>query len=203
MQIPAPPEISNGLCTYRPRGKHSLVEAVALVSNAISYCRERGVSRHLIDVTGLTDLPIPTLVDRFLMVEEWAQVANGTTVVAMVGPSEYIHPQKFGVEVALHFGLICDVFSSEEEASKWFGKVQPMLVELANDAFRKRESPMSVMSWLLERDPAIRWQVMRDLMNEPIEVVAAERARRLRGVGRQGPRTSDPGRPLGSTYCGD
>ena len=78
-----------------------------------------------------------------------------------------------------------------------------MLVELANDAFRKRESPMSVMSWLLERDPAIRWQVMRDLMNEPIEVVAAERARRLRGVGRQGPRTSDPGRPLGSTYCGD
>ena len=28
-----------------------------------------------------------------------------------------------------------------------------MLVELANDAFRKRESPMSVMSWLLEGDP--------------------------------------------------
>lgn len=36
---------------------------------------------------------------------------------------------------------------------------------------------MSVMSWLLEGDPAIRWQVMRDLMNEPVEVVAAERAR--------------------------
>ena len=129
MQIPTAPEISNELCTYRPRGKHSLVEAVALVSNAISYCRERGVSRHLIDVTGLTDLPIPTLVDRFLMVEEWAQVANGTIVVAMVAPSEYIHPQKFGVEVALHFGLICDVFSSEEEASKW-------LRESATDAGR-------------------------------------------------------------------
>jgi hypothetical protein len=36
---------------------------------------------------------------------------------------------------------------------------------------------MSVLSWLLEGDPAIRWQVMRDLMNEPAEVVAAERAR--------------------------
>ena len=119
MQIPISLEIGNGLCTYRPRGKHSLVEAVALISSAISDCRERGVNKLLIDVTGLTDLPIPTLVDRFLMVEEWAQVANGTVVVAMVAPSEYIHPQKFGVKVALHFGLICDVYSSEEDASKW------------------------------------------------------------------------------------
>ena len=57
---------------------------------------------------------------------------------------------------------------------------------------------MSVMSWLLEGDPAIRWQVMRDLMNEPVEVVAAERARvALEGWGAKILRTSDPGRPLG------
>jgi hypothetical protein len=31
--------------------------------------------------------------------------------------------------------------------------------------------------WLLESDPAIRWQVMRDLTDEPAHVVAAERAR--------------------------
>jgi hypothetical protein len=36
---------------------------------------------------------------------------------------------------------------------------------------------VSVMSWLLEGDPAIRWQVMRDFINERVEVVAAERAR--------------------------
>lgn len=36
---------------------------------------------------------------------------------------------------------------------------------------------MSVLSWLMEGDPAIRWQVMRDLRNEPAGVVAAERAR--------------------------
>ncbi len=35
----------------------------------------------------------------------------------------------------------------------------------------------SVIEWLLESDPSIRWQVMRDLMAEPAEVVAAERAR--------------------------
>jgi hypothetical protein len=36
---------------------------------------------------------------------------------------------------------------------------------------------MSVMEWLLGSDPAIRWQVMRDLAGEPEEVVGAERAR--------------------------
>ena len=125
MQILEPLEIRNGLCTYRPRGKHSLVEAVDLVSRAIAFCRDRGVNKLLIDVTGLIELPIPTLVDRFLMVEDWAQEAKGTVVVVMVAPPEYIHPRKFGVKVALHFGLICDVYTSEEDASKWLLESAP------------------------------------------------------------------------------
>jgi hypothetical protein len=36
---------------------------------------------------------------------------------------------------------------------------------------------MSVVDWLLDSDPSIRWQVMRDLMNEPADVVAKERSR--------------------------
>jgi hypothetical protein len=36
---------------------------------------------------------------------------------------------------------------------------------------------MTVEEWLLDSDPAIRWQVMRDLTEEPADVVAAERAR--------------------------
>ena len=36
---------------------------------------------------------------------------------------------------------------------------------------------MSVIDWLLEGDPAIRWQVLRDLTNAPADDVAAERAR--------------------------
>ena len=35
----------------------------------------------------------------------------------------------------------------------------------------------SVMDWLLDSDPAIRWQVMRDLTHEPADVVAAERSK--------------------------
>ena len=33
------------------------------------------------------------------------------------------------------------------------------------------------MQWMLDSDPSIRWQVMRDLVGEPAEAVAAERAR--------------------------
>jgi hypothetical protein len=36
---------------------------------------------------------------------------------------------------------------------------------------------MTVVDWLLEGDPAIRWQVLRDLLDAPAERVAAERAR--------------------------
>jgi hypothetical protein len=34
-----------------------------------------------------------------------------------------------------------------------------------------------VVAWLLDSDPSIRWQVMRDLTHEPPEVVATERAK--------------------------
>ena len=36
---------------------------------------------------------------------------------------------------------------------------------------------MSVIDWLLNSDPAIRWQAMRDLTDAPADQVAAERAR--------------------------
>ncbi len=36
---------------------------------------------------------------------------------------------------------------------------------------------MTVIDWLLDSDPSVRWQVMRDLTGAPAEEVAAERAR--------------------------
>jgi hypothetical protein len=36
---------------------------------------------------------------------------------------------------------------------------------------------LNVVDWLLDSDPAIRWQVMRDLTDAPAEEVAAERAK--------------------------
>jgi hypothetical protein len=36
---------------------------------------------------------------------------------------------------------------------------------------------VTVVDWLLDSDPAIRWQALRDLADAPAEIVAAERAR--------------------------
>lgn len=112
-------EVMDGVCRFRPRGECALVEAVDLISRAIAYCRRRGVSRLLVNATGLVGLPIPSLVDRFLMVEMWAEESSGLVAVVLVVQAEYIHPQKFGVQVAADFGLVADVHTSETAAFKW------------------------------------------------------------------------------------
>ncbi len=52
-----------------------------------------------------------------------------------------------------------------------------------------------VIDWLLDSDPSIRWQVMRDLTYMPAEIVAAERSRVA--VEGWGPRLLDLQRPDG------
>jgi hypothetical protein len=43
---------------------------------------------------------------------------------------------------------------------------------------------LTVIEWLLDSDPSIRWQVMRDLTGEPANAFAAERSRvATRGLG--------------------
>jgi hypothetical protein len=37
--------------------------------------------------------------------------------------------------------------------------------------------PQKLIQWLLDSDPSIRWQVMRDLIGAPADEVAAERAK--------------------------
>ena len=119
MHLLDPQEARNGVFTYRPRGEYSLVEAVDLVSATIADCRRRGVDKLLIDARGVKGVPIPTLIDRFLMAEDWAQAAQGRLVMVLVVSPEYIHPRKFAVKVALHLGLTSEVYSSEDEALQW------------------------------------------------------------------------------------
>jgi hypothetical protein len=53
----------------------------------------------------------------------------------------------------------------------------------------------AVIDWLVDSDPSIRWQVMRDLTDTPAQIVAAERSRvALEGWG---PRLLDQQRPDG------
>lgn len=112
-------EVGEGICQFRPCGECSLVDAVDLITSAIAYCRGQSIDKLLVDVTGLVGVAIPSLVDRFLMVEEWAREGKGVVVVAMVARAEYIHPKKFGVKVAADFGLVLDVYTSETDAFRW------------------------------------------------------------------------------------
>src|SRR5262245_13824564 len=53
----------------------------------------------------------------------------------------------------------------------------------------------AAMRWLLDSDPSIRWQVMRDLGGESDEAVAAERYTHRRGrLGRTASRPTEAGR---------
>ncbi|HKE41552.1 MAG TPA: hypothetical protein VKG21_17070 [Casimicrobiaceae bacterium] len=108
---------------YRPQGEYSLVGAVELIRSTVEHSRNRDIAKLLINAMGMTGVPIPTLIDRFLAVEEWAQEAQGMVAVALVVRPEYIHPQKFGVHVAAHFGMRLDVFSSEIDGFAWISNL--------------------------------------------------------------------------------
>src|ERR1700680_3732248 len=97
----------------------SMVESVELMTRAIAFCRGLKIRKLWVDASGLTQLTLPTLVDRFLMVEDWAQAASGMVIVAMIWPPKSIHPQKFGIRVAADLGLMGDVFTSKDEAMAW------------------------------------------------------------------------------------
>src|SRR5262245_9363122 len=66
---------------------------------------------------------------------------------------------------------------------------------LAGRGADARSSSDAVIVWLLDTDPSIRWQVMRDLTGTSAEIVAAERSR-VASEG-WGPRLLDQQRPDG------
>lgn len=125
--LPAPPCLAmidhfshaDGLATFRPIGKHTLVSIVDAVNGAIAHCRELRICRLLVVTHQVTGVSPPTLIDRFLAVEDWAHVARGQVVVALAMSAGNISPQKFGVTVATSFGLTLDAFATEAEALEW------------------------------------------------------------------------------------
>ena len=113
---------ADGLATFRPVGEYTLVSIVEAVNRAIAQCREQRIGRLLVVTHKVTGVSPPTLVDRFLAVEDWAHVAKGRVVVGLAISAANIHPQKFGVKVAASFGLTLDAFATEAEALEWLSR---------------------------------------------------------------------------------
>jgi hypothetical protein len=95
------------------------VSIVDAVNSAIAQCRELRICRLLVVTHAVRGVSPPTLIDRFLAVEDWAHAARGQVVVGLAMSAKNIHPQKFGVKVATSFGLTLDAFPTEAEALEW------------------------------------------------------------------------------------
>jgi hypothetical protein len=59
------------------------------------------------------------MADRYFLAEDWARAGGGKVRVAIVAPSELIHPGKFGMRVANEMGAVADIFTDEGVARKW------------------------------------------------------------------------------------
>jgi hypothetical protein len=92
---------------------------------------------------------------------------------------------------AIGFYERCGFHRVANEASD----VETVLMTKPLSDARPRTSNDPVIDWLLDTDPSIRWQVMRDLTDTPAEIVAAERSR-VASEG-WGPRLLDQQRPDG------
>jgi len=128
MRVDEQLSVADGLCTFRPVGKATLVEGVELVSGAITYCRVRNINKLLVDLRELFGYPVPSLTDRYWMVQDWAEAAQGALVVAVVALPEYVDPNKFGVKAAADAGLKGDVFTSVAEAMAWLSANEPPVI---------------------------------------------------------------------------
>ena len=104
---------------FRPVGKMTLREAIQLVTRAITFAGERRIRRLLVNASGLTGFPSPTLPERYFLAREWAAAAPPGLRLALVVCAEMIDPEKFGILVARNAGLDAEVFSDDSDALSW------------------------------------------------------------------------------------
>jgi hypothetical protein len=118
-------EVSEDHAIFRPTGDVSLETAIQWVTSTITYCRERGMRKLMVNTCGLTGFGPPPLHVRYFFMHDWGRAAAGALCIAMVARPEMIDPEKFGVMVGRNIGLTCDVFASEPEAEAWLLNIRP------------------------------------------------------------------------------
>jgi len=119
MLAPSQFTIVGDVCKFFPSGAVSLVSIVDMITAAILLCRDKKVSKLLVDLRAVEGVQNPTLEERFWMAQDWAEAAQGTVMVAVVARAEHIDPGRFGAKAAADMGLKGDVFTSEAAALRW------------------------------------------------------------------------------------
>ena len=104
---------------YRPICTVSFERAVEMVAEAMRLARSLGLSELLVNSTGVTGFPAPSIFARHALAVRWAESAGSGLTVAMVARPELIDPEKIGVLMAQNRGASGDVFATEAAALAW------------------------------------------------------------------------------------
>ena len=81
--------------------------------------RSLGLHDLLVNTTGFTGFPPPSIFARHALAVKWAESAGSGLIVAMVARPELIDPEKIGVLMAQNRGATGDVFHTEAAALAW------------------------------------------------------------------------------------
>src|SRR5690242_5091148 len=112
MKAPEQFEVREDYSSYRLTGDGPLEAAAGKVMQAITFSREQGVRKLLIDVTRWTGHGPPSTVERFTWASAFAKVAGEGIKLALVVRPELMDPDKFEVTVATNRGMNGNVFDS-------------------------------------------------------------------------------------------
>jgi len=104
---------------YRPIGNVTFERAVDLVAEAMRLARSLGLHDLLVNTTGFTGFPPPSIFARHALAVKWAESGGSGLIVAMVARADLIDPEKIGVLMAQNRGATGDVFSTEAAALAW------------------------------------------------------------------------------------
>lgn len=115
-------EKRDGFAVLRPVGTLNFTEAVQAVARAIAQVRDEGIGKLLVVGTQVSGFDPPSIAERHQMMREWADIAEGRVIMAMVMHAAFIDPERFGVMAARNFGFSMNVFESESEAIAWLGQ---------------------------------------------------------------------------------
>jgi hypothetical protein len=119
MKVPEHFEVMPDYCCFRLSGHGPLEQAATKVIEVITYAREQGIRKLLVDTTKWTGHESPGTLERYQVASAFTEAARSEVKLAMVVRPEMMDPEKFEVTVARNRGLIGNVFDSEKEALAW------------------------------------------------------------------------------------
>jgi len=103
---------------FRPQGLSLGPERLKLLLQVVALTHARHIPKLVMNLTGLENVQMPNVADRYFIMREFAAVAKGAVKIAFVLPPHLIG-DKFGILVGRNAGLTSEVFTDETEALAW------------------------------------------------------------------------------------